>query len=198
MSKISISNLALANIAKESIQSLTEGTPEARACNQFFDIVLRIMLQAYPWRFARKSLSLAQISNSKAGKWSYAYQLPTDCLKILNIRPQYVSGVDAQSDADEVMTPYDIEGNVLFCNLSPAFLVYTTSNVNLDTLPPLFEDALAWNLSARISMPLTRDPQIRADCMKVAGLTTSQAQVQDANNVRNTSDIDSEYVTVRE
>src|SRR6187402_875820 len=86
---VSICNLALSHLGKDNISALSDAGAEARACNQFFEITRDTLLQVYPWRFAGKTASLAEITNDKPGSWAYAYNRPTDCLKIRWLRPEY-------------------------------------------------------------------------------------------------------------
>lgn len=193
---VSICNLALTNLGKENISALSEATAEARACNQFYAHVRDILLQAYPWRFAGKTQSMAEVTNTKVGAWGYAYDRPSDCLKVRWLRPEYAID-DPSTVADEIAVPYDIEGNTIYCNFSPAFLRYTTRLTDPTKYSPLFVEALAWHLAVRLAMPLTRDPKVRADAYQLAVQTTGAAETADANEVRETSNHASEFVTGR-
>lgn len=196
---VSICNLALSNIGKDNISSLTETTPEARACNQFYEHVRDMLLQAYPWRWAGKTQSLGEIANDKPGAWGYAYQRPTDCLKVRYVRPEYSEDdIDldgAKSDSFGIV--HEIEGQAIYTDISPAFLRYTYRVTDPTKFPPLFVEALAWHLSVRLSMPLTRDPTVRRECFNVANGMQAQAQMADANEERDTSDISSDLVEAR-
>ena len=197
---VSICNLALSNIGKDNISSLSEATPEARACNQFYEHVRDMLLQAYPWRWAGRTVSLAEITNDKPGAWGFAYQRPVDCLKVRYVRPQY-SETDLDLDgakSDSFGIAHEIEGQVIYTDISPAFLRYTYSVTDPTKFPPLFVEALAWHLSVRLSMPLTRDPTVRRECFNVANGMQAQAQMADANEERENSDIASDLVEARD
>lgn len=197
-SEVYICNLALSNLGKTNISDLSEPTAEARACNQFYAHTRDTLLQAYPWRFAGKTVSLAEVPNDKPGAWRYAYRRPTDCLKVRWVRREY-STIDPtpQTLQQEILNPYDFEGTTLYCNLSPAFLRYTFRLTDPTKFTPLFIDALAWHLAVRLAMPLTRDPKIRADAFQLAMRMQAAAEMADANEVRETSDHDSELIEVR-
>lgn len=184
VSKISICNLALSNLGKDNINDLGEPTAEARACNQFYDHTCAALLQGYPWGFAGKSVTLAAVANDKPKLWGYAYERPTDCLKVRYIEPD--AGV-----------PYDILGQRIYCDLSPAVLHYTFRLTDPTKYPPLFVEALSWHLAVRLAMPMTRDPKVRADAFQLAMQTQGAAEMADANEVRETSDHETEFVTVR-
>lgn len=196
---VSICNLALSNIGKDNISALNEATPEARACNQFYDHVRDMLLQAYPWRWAGRTVSLAEIENDKPGAWAYAYQRPTDCLKISYVRPQYsdtpLALDDPKLDAFGVM--HEVEGQAIYTDISPALLRYTARVADPTKFPPLFVEAMGWHLSVRLAMPLTRDPAIRREAFQIANGMQATAQMQDANEVRETSDIASDLIEAR-
>lgn len=195
---VSICNLALSNLGAGNINDLGEASTEARACSQFYEVTRDLLLQSYPWRFAGKTQSLAELENDKPGAWAYSYKRPADCLKVRWVRRQYSRYDDCpQTPQTEIANPYDIEGERIYCNLSPAFLCYTFKLTDPTRYPPLFVEALAWHLAVRLAMPLTRDPSIRNDAFQLAQAARLAAEMADANEVRETSDHISELVTGR-
>lgn len=198
-SVISICNMALANVGKPDINDLSEASAEAKACNKYYEIVRDLLLQSYPWNFAGKTASLASLTNDKPGAWGYAYRRPTDCLKVRWIRREYsLDDTAPQTLQQEIMNPYEIEGTMIYCNLSPAFLRYTFRLTDPTRFSPLFTEALGWHLAVRLAMPLTRDPKVRADAYQLATQAAATAAAHDANEERNTSDFDSELVEARD
>lgn len=198
-SVVSICNLALSNIGKDNINALSDAGAEARACQQFYEHTRDLLLQSYVWRFAGKTLSLAEVTNDKPGAWAYAYRRPTDCLKIRYVRPEYSETEIDLSDAklDNFGIAHEVEGDTIYCDISPAFLRYTYRLTDPSKFSPLFVEALAWHLSVRLAMPLTRDPKIRQDCFNIANGAQAMAQMADANEERETSDITSDIVEAR-
>lgn len=202
-SVVSICNLALSNVGKDNIQALTDAGSEARACRQFYEHTRDTLLQAYPWSFAGKTQSMAEVENDQLGVWRYAYSRPGDCLKIRWLSHDPGSAISTTSGdavgaiATPMGFPYEIEGGTIYCDLSPAFLHYTARIPDPTKFPPLFIDALSWHLAVRLAMPLTRDPKVRADAWQVAQQMTGAAQMADANEVRHSSDHDTEFVEVR-
>jgi len=85
------------------------------------------------------------------------------------LRPEY-STVDPcpQTLQEEIGNPYEIEGETVYCNLSPAFLRYTFRLVDPTKYPPPFVEAFSWHLAVRLAMPLTRDPNVCADASQLA------------------------------
>ncbi|HEY7824466.1 MAG TPA: hypothetical protein VIG24_16615 [Acidimicrobiia bacterium] len=199
-SVVFICNLALSNIGKENISDLDEGSAEARACKQFYSHTRDTLLQAYPWRWAQTTQSLAAVTNTKTKRWAYAYQRPTDCLKVRRVMGELMLDY-VPYDETSVRGGgfnYEIEGSVIYTGLSPAYLAYTSRVEDVTLFPPLFQDALAWHLAVRLAMPLTRDPKIRADAFQLASRMQGEAAVSDANEVRETSDYPAEANEARE
>lgn len=112
-SAVDVCNNALANIgARASISSLTEDSPEARACNLQYLTVLGTLLRSAPWNFARKTITLSLLkalpgtpentttpttttwqTDYPPPGWLYAYAYPNDCMLMRYVLPQGYSGV---------------------------------------------------------------------------------------------------------
>jgi hypothetical protein len=194
-SVVTICNLALGNLGKDSISSINEASAEARACKQFYDIVVDTAIQSYPWRWAGKTLSLAEVSNSKPNRWLYAYQRPDDCIKLLRIVDEGMADYMPYGDGIKAGGhDYQIEGRTIFCDISPAYLQYTARQSDPALFPPAFVDALGMALAARIAMPITRDLRIRADAVSLARQGMAAAQEYDASEVREVSDHPSDRI----
>ncbi|NJL06860.1 MAG: hypothetical protein HC900_00300 [Methylacidiphilales bacterium] len=188
-SVVSICNLALTNIGKDSISAIDEASAEARACRRLFGQTLDVLLCAYPWTFARAASSLAPMANDRYGRWEYAYAKPADCLKIAGIRQEYSAHQDVENYSEisvlpELLEPYELGGQNVYCNLSPAILLYTRRVTDPTKFTPLFVEALSWQLSARIAMPLTRDPKTRSDAWQTAQAMKAAAIPADAGQER--------------
>jgi hypothetical protein len=197
---VSICNLALSNIGKDNIQALGDAGAEARACRQFYEHTRDLLLQSYPWRWAGKTQSMAEVTNDKPGAWAYAYARPNDCLKLRYVRPEY-SDTDiveiGGAKLDNFGIAHEVEGETIYTDISPAFLRYTYRVIDPSKFPPLFVEALAWHLAVRLAMPLTRDPSVRKEAFQIANGQQAVAQTADANEERDTSDIDSDLVAAR-
>lgn len=112
-SAVDVCNNALANIgARSSISSLTEDSPEARACNIQYMMVLGTLLRSAPWNFATKTITLSLLKalpgtpeNSTTPTttnwseaypppgWLYTYAYPSDCMLLRMVLPQNYGGV---------------------------------------------------------------------------------------------------------
>jgi hypothetical protein len=199
-SVVFICNLALSNLGKDNISDINEASTEARVCKQFYEHTRDMLLQSYPWRWARKTVALAQVSNDKERRWFYAYRRPSDCLKIRRVNSEMLSDY-LPYEAMSVKAggiDYTVEGSVIYTGVSPAYLEYTQRVTDPTLFPALFQDALGWHIAVRLAMPLTRDPKVRADAFQLATRMTGEAQTSDANEVRETSDYPSEAIEARD
>lgn len=203
-STVSICNLALGHIGAADIAALSEASSEARACNRFYGQTLDALLSAGPpWTFARYEATLAEMAGIDPGRWGYVYALPADLLRVRSVQPPassyngYILPGDLTAQ-DERSDPYELSGDRLFCNLSPAVLRYVRRVDDPSKFPPLFIEALSWHLAARLAMPLTRDAGQRQAAFQMAMQTQAAASAADANDQPETSSFASEYERVRQ
>lgn len=197
---VSICNLALGNLGKDSISDIDEATTEARMCRRFYSPALEALLAVHPWRFAEGRAILAEVENDRPNEWGYAYNKPVDCIAVRSIEQVTTSAgyiPYLEEGSPSVSWAYDYQGGRVYCNLSPVSLVYTKSVSDPSIFPPLFVDALSWHLSARLAVPLTRDQNLRQAASKTAQQASSVASAVDANEARTTSRTGSEYEAVR-
>ncbi len=101
-SNVDICNRALSVIGTRStIASMTEATPEARACSIHFEAACRALLRLAPWSFARYQVNGALVA-AAAGtpensdgtgplpldrNFSYEYAWPQDCVRLRRVLP---------------------------------------------------------------------------------------------------------------
>ncbi len=190
-SVVSICNLALSNIGKGTISDINEASAEAQQCKLQYYNCRDTLLQAHPWTFARKVQALAALANDWESRWAYRYQKPSDCLKIVRLVPD----IDFPDDIDPA--PHGLRASSIYASYSPVFLEYTRLEDDPTKYPPLFADALAWSLSARIAMPLTRDQSIRKDAYQMAVAATSAAQTADANDEPRRYNVEASWIAAR-
>lgn len=66
----------------DAISSFTQGTTEANLINENYEDFVEAELSLYPFRFAMKQQALDRLSDTPAGRWDAAYQIPGDCLLV--------------------------------------------------------------------------------------------------------------------
>ncbi len=86
--KVRLINIALSRIGDFSITSLDEGTPQQKKTVTFFNNCRRSMLRSHPWNFAVHEVELARIPDDIPQDFAYAFQLPADFLRLLEVRDE--------------------------------------------------------------------------------------------------------------
>lgn len=141
--KVEICNLALGRIAAATIQSLTEKSKEARTCNLYYDSVRKTVLRQHSWNFATETVTLALLSATDL-EWDYVYQLPVDCIKVIEIIP--INGIKV---------PYKVRGKTLLTDQAEAVLKYVKDIDDPTYFDDQFVTAFSYRLAADLAMPLT-------------------------------------------
>jgi hypothetical protein len=119
------------------ITSLTQDVKEAKLCNERYPLLRDELLQRHNWNFAIARASLAQLVTVPSFGYNFEYQLPADCLKVIDI--------------DVPEADWSVEGNVLRTNLESIKIKYVKIVDNTALFTPVFVEALslrlAWDLS---------------------------------------------------
>ena len=143
-----ICNMALGLLDEAKITSYTDDTgPVARMCRLHYPILRDTMLRKYRWNFAIARTSLAANSDAPASGWSYSYDLPADCLRLLPVQYESRHGAKAFEHVVE-------RGKILTNVEAPLKIVYI-ARVDASAFDPLFADALAKALAVRLCNAIT-------------------------------------------
>jgi hypothetical protein len=140
LSPVGLCNRALLKIGAQPIQSFYDDRVEADIALSFFEPTRDALLSAYPWRFAVAQTTLPQLNITPLADYSYAFQLPDDCLRVLSL-----GGI-----------AYRRVGNTLQTNASTAIIDYIFRPED-ELAPAYFEQALMARLAAEFCLPLTEN-----------------------------------------
>jgi len=162
-SAVEIVNLALARIGQGApIASLDEASEPASQAKAVLPFVRDDVLRSYAWPFATRRVSLAIVSGIDATPWAYAYRLPSDCVRAIDLP------VSSALPAVPFEIGGDDSGQLLLSDLTPATLRYVTRVENLSLWPSMAASVLAWYLAAELATTIARDGN-RADAMRARG-----------------------------
>jgi len=165
-STIDICRLALSRIGvRQPIDSLTEDTPEAQACNIHFSFARQVALSSAPWTFATRRATLAQLVDVTRDGWGYAYAVPNDLLVPRSIWDGLRVPMQGASIAFSVELNDAADGRILLVDVASPILIYTADITTDGLFPPLFADALAWLLAAELSVTLSGKSDFRDQAM---------------------------------
>lgn len=158
--------------------SIDDGSATARACKNFYEPIRDALLRAHPWNFARRRASLSRLATTPAFGYAYEYQLPTDCLRVLEFNEEDVVGVD-RPDA------YEIEGRKLLTDAGQANIVYIARISDTNQFDSLFVTALSLQMAAELAMPITQSAEKQQALVReFNSLNFQTAARTDSNEVR--------------
>lgn len=220
---VDICNRALDEIgARVVVTTLSENTPQGKACSRQYDPMRRQLLRAAPWGFARKTAALTPLGlltdNPPASPypWLAKYAYPADCEKVRYVLPTPTSfnvvGVPNVSDigfnpyvmpsrSNRFLPAYDDTGatpaKVLLSNLPLLTCVYTVDVVNPDLFDVLYTNALVMALANKLVMPLSGNVKLKASYAQLAEQAILQARAVDGNEAVPSTSHTPDWITTR-
>ena len=152
-SDVAICNIALTMLGADTITSLDENTENARKLNAVYPYIRNEVLRAYPWNFAIRWASLAQLSETITNDYSYVYQLPTDpkCLRVI--------GLDEDNEDED----FRVENGKLYCDVSSVSIQYIAEITDATKFDSQFVTALAARLSAELAYAITGSLDVKKE-----------------------------------
>lgn len=175
-SVVGIANLALRRIGVARISSITEGTEQADDANGSWEYIRKEVLESREWRFAKERVALAQNSSTPVVKYDYAYDLPSDFLRIAKgtkedpaVYPEgaySTSWTTGELEVHGKRFPYIVETLsddtvCLFTDYSndsyDLYLTYIKDVTDPTKYTARFVNALAFRWAAELALPRTED-----------------------------------------
>ena len=160
MDKTGIANLALSNLGEARIQSLTDNNSRARACNARIDGVVSTILRMHVWNSALERQLLTSIGSPVFG-WNYIYQLPSDCIKVVEVNP---------------VSKYQVEKKNILSNESKLYLLYVAEPEDINNLDVLLSEAIAMKLAVEIAETLTSKANLKNEMMQKFVIALQEAR----------------------
>jgi hypothetical protein len=154
---IDIVNSALTKLGAARITALTDNVKEAREMNAIYELRRDARLRAHNWNFAMERDSLPALSDAPAWGYTLAYQIPSDCLRVVQVNDiwvipglsDYMTGPDAE--------PFSIEGRKIVTDWSaPLKIRYIKRVEDASQFDALFCEVLACDLAFNACEALTQ------------------------------------------
>lgn len=160
-SDVDICNRALTKLGEARITSLTDNLEPARVLNSLFEIVRDAELRSRVWRFAISRASLAALVATPDWGFDYQYQMPSDCLRILQVG-EYYPGVSLTDYRNTDEAEWRIEGRKILTNLeAPLKIRYVASISDTGQWDAAFVEAFACRLAVESAEALTQSTSKR-------------------------------------
>lgn len=205
-----IVQMAVANLGETTtVNSISTPVTKAEKFGAlYYSLVRDRILAKHNWSWATRRATLTDVTATEARSgWTYAYTLPSDLLRFIDIDLGYRSGPDAPGlDPQNPTLPgasWALEmnmagtGRVLLSDIKGAIGVYTAQVTNLALWQPEPLDALIWNLSASLSMPLSAKPEFAQLSQAMAERVLLRAIANDSNESKPDHISTSEIITAR-
>ena len=84
-SQTSIVNRALIKLGAQRITSIDDDDKQARIAKELWDTTRDLELSSHPWTFAKSRAELPALAGTPSFGWGFAYQLPTDFLRMVEV-----------------------------------------------------------------------------------------------------------------
>lgn len=153
-SSTKIANLALAHLGQKRIESLSEESTEARWANEFYEHARDYVTEMQLWRYAKKTVTLAETTNDRENDYAYAYERPSDALKVHYLLPLY----GAFDPSNPIR--YECEGDVIYTDEYQARGVYCRQITDTTKFPPSIDVAMSWYLAHLLVQPLRQENRL--------------------------------------
>jgi len=166
-----IANDALGRLGISPIMELSDDSKQAQFAKRFFDQTREEVLAARPWTFAIKRQNLSQLSTAPISEWQYAYQLPSDFLRLVQIN---------NDEIETIKFKYAIEGRTIVTDENPITICYVARVTDPTLYSPLFSEAFALKLASKLVGPLTGALKLSMDYLALyeKAITTPQVGEQ--------------------
>ena len=139
MSDIDIASNALQMIGANSISSFDDPGAGAAVAKALFEPLLTAMLTRDYWRFAVKKQKLNLLSQTPLNEYKYAYQLPTDCLKVERVYQ---------------VTNYKIFRDLIYTDINDIDIDYIY-RMDSSLMPSYFTLAFTYKLASEFALSVT-------------------------------------------
>ena len=142
---VDICNGALNQLGATTIVSLTEDSKNGRLCNARYTQIRDSVFRSHPWNCLQKRLELSSSTDTPAWGYSFKYDLPGDCLRLLRI-------LDYDSN-------YKVEGRKILSNTSSMKILYVARVTDPNEYDELLRETLSAALGADIAFGITSNNQ---------------------------------------
>lgn len=169
VTQISICNSALAKVGQAPISSITQETRAAQIINSLWSLIQDEMLSCHEWNFAIKRVDLSPTSDEPAYEFTYEYDIPNDCLRVL----------ETETDVTTINDRWVVEGRKILSNDSEISIRYIFRNEDYNSWSPQFAEVMAWKIAHSIAYALTQSTERERACADALKQALSYARSTD-------------------
>ena len=172
-STVDICNSALNLLGASTISALTDDSKNARLCNQRYEPVRNRVFRAHAWNCLHKRVQLAQNTTAPVVEYSYAYALPSDCLRVLKIHTGTNDSINSEID-------YKLEGRNIVTNEGTVYLVYIALITDPNEYDTYLQESISHQLAADLAYAITNNATLANNYMTRVDERLREARFIDA------------------
>ena len=172
-SVVNMCNSALNLLGASTIAALTDDTKNAKLCNQRYEPVRNRVFRSHAWNCLHKRVQLARNSTAPVVEYSYAYALPSDCLRILKIHNGTTDSIASALD-------YKLEGRNIVTDEGTVYLIYIALDTDPNNYDTYLREAISHQLAADLCYAITNNAALANNYMARADERLREARFIDA------------------
>ena len=172
-STVDICNSALNLLGASTISALTDDSKNARLCNQRYEPVRNRVFRSHAWNCIHKRVQLAQNSTAPVIEYSYAYSLPSDCLRVLKVHNGTTDSIASSID-------YKLEGRNIVTDEGTIYLIYIALITDPNEYDSYLQESISHQLAADIAYAVTNNATLANNYMTRADERLREARFVDA------------------
>jgi hypothetical protein len=172
-STVDICNSALNLLGASTISALTDDSKNARLCNQRYEPIRNRVFRAHAWNCLHKRVQLAQNSTAPVVEYTYAYALPSDCLRVLKIHNGTTDSIASSMD-------YKLEGRNIVTDEGTIYLIYIALITDPNEYDSYLQESISHQLAADIAYAVTNNATLAKNYMERADERLREARFIDA------------------
>ena len=172
-STVDICNSALNLLGASTISALTDDSKNARLCNQRYEPIRNRVFRSHAWNCLHKRVQLAQNSTAPVVEYSYAYALPSDCLRVLKIHNGTTDSIASSMD-------YKLEGRNIVTDEGTIYAIYIALITDPNEYDVYLQESISHQLAADICYAVTNNATLAKNYMERADERLREARFIDA------------------
>ncbi|MBR4356232.1 MAG: hypothetical protein IKP96_06705 [Elusimicrobiaceae bacterium] len=171
ISKISICNLALAQLGQSPILSLEQENEKARRLKLFYEPVRDEVLRTHNWAFAGVCEPLSLIEEQADSQGRFVYKYPSDSLFIRRV---FTAGCPRM--VFQEFFRRDLSCRVLVIPAKQAYAEYTRRIIDENLFDAAFIKSFSLALACDLAVALTADSQLAAQLLQKYTISLEEAR----------------------
>jgi len=173
-SAVDIANSALNLLGASTISAFTDDSKNARLINQRYEPVRNRVFRSHAWNCLHKRVQLAQNSTAPVIEYTYAYALPSDCLRVLKVH-------NGTTDSIQSAIDYKLEGRNIVTDEGTVYLIYVALDTDPNNYDSYLQESISHQLAADLCYAITNNATLANNYMARADERLREARFIDAS-----------------